>query len=846
MESARMLEEVRMILIGGRWAGKSFSGNTILRKNRFECGRTRTVQAEVRHEEVEGRKLIVVDAPGWSSSLSISEIPEGDKQNFKLNASKCPPGPHVFLLVIPIDCAFTVDQRRVVEEHMKLLGERVWRYTMVLFTSGDVLGQNTIEQHIESEGDGLKWLIDRCGYRYHVLSNKEKKNSSQVAQLLDKIEEMVWGNNGAYFELDEQMVSIIKIKQQQVAERAEERRKRAETLLPEGVKILPKLRVVLLGSRSVGKTSVRNVILGIKETNDGTRTAHSEARRGFVGTSEITIVDTPSWWKGFPVSDTPETIKEEVILSMFLCRPRPHVFLLVIDADASFNGRHLQAATTHMELLGEGVWQHTMLVFTRGDWLGSKTIEQYIEGEGEAMKTLVELCGNRYHVMDNKNPDGGTQVTRLLEKITGIVAENGREHFAPDEKRFHAIEEKRRRADEGARLRRSQFKAQRESLRDAKNELQELRILMLGQKTSGKTAAGNNLLRKDMFASRESKHVQVEEAEVAGRHITVIDTPGWQEKSSRCTEQRDNEIVQGALVNPLGVHAVLLVVPLDLTFTEPQQVALEEHMNLFGAGIWKHTMVLFTYGDYLADKFVEEHIEGEHRAVRWLVDKCSNRYHVMNNLKKTDVSQVTELFEKIEEVVAANNGQLYCPDAREMQLRMEEKFKKRRLQQVVKQRVEEEFRRRELELMLGFKETLLQLQDDARKSVTSTKPKTTIGDMPRIKVKGIGQKKKDGEQKEEKMDAKIGQKIEQLDKEILESTRHLQNSKDFIVPDLTGDTPIESDRSSRNDDIIRWLSTLGNNSSTLNYSQTSGYRSVLPHNELDTGDDSEWNVEQEI
>uniref|UniRef100_A0A3Q1GT95 AIG1-type G domain-containing protein n=1 Tax=Acanthochromis polyacanthus TaxID=80966 RepID=A0A3Q1GT95_9TELE len=204
------LPELRIVIIGGRWGGKSCSGNTILRKERFECGRTRTIQSEVRHGVVEGRKLTVVDAAGWSSSLSLTEIPEGDKQRFKLNPSKCPPGPNAFLLVIPIDSAFSVEQRKIVKDHMKLLGERVWRYTMVLFTCGDFLGGKTVEQHIESEGDSLKWVIGRCKNRYHVFNNKEKTNTSQVSLLLEKIDEMVWHNNDSYYEIDEQTFKIIR------------------------------------------------------------------------------------------------------------------------------------------------------------------------------------------------------------------------------------------------------------------------------------------------------------------------------------------------------------------------------------------------------------------------------------------------------------------------------------------------------------------------------------------------------------------------------------------------------------------------------------------------------------
>lgn len=247
---------------------------------------------------------------------------------------------------------------------------------------------------------------------------------------------------------------------------------------------------------------------------------------------------------------------------------------------------------------------------------------------------------------------------------------------------------------------------------------------MLGQKTYGKSATGNNVLRKEVFATCENAHCQVQEGEVAGRLIKVIDTPGWWQESSRCTKDLDKEIVRGLSLSLLGVHAVLLVIPLDLTFRDVQQITLDEHMNLFDSSVWKHTMVLFTYGDKLADKSVEEHIEREHSALRWLVDKCENKYHVMNNMKKNDMNQVTELFEKIEEMVAGNNNQLFCPDMYDIHLRIEEKFKRRQLKHVLKQRLIEEYRRRELELMTGFKEKLLELQAEIRGSMTSTKSKS--------------------------------------------------------------------------------------------------------------------------
>lgn len=221
-------EGIGLLLIGWRWSGKSSSGNTILRKEKFESGRTRTFQSEVRHATVEGRKLTVVDSPGWNSFFSLSEMRERDKQIFKLNVAKCPPGPYAFLLVIPIDTAFSVEQKRTWTEHMKLLGEQAWRYSLVLFTCGDFLQGRSIEEHIESEGDALKWLVERCGNRYHVLDNKDKNNTAQVTLLLEKIDELIRQNKGGHYELDEEMLHTIQVKQQEVAKRAKERRTRAE------------------------------------------------------------------------------------------------------------------------------------------------------------------------------------------------------------------------------------------------------------------------------------------------------------------------------------------------------------------------------------------------------------------------------------------------------------------------------------------------------------------------------------------------------------------------------------------------------------------------------------------
>ncbi|ROL52786.1 GTPase IMAP family member 4 [Anabarilius grahami] len=79
--------------------------------------------------------------------------------------------------------------------------ERVWSHTIVLFTRGDSLLDTSIEQHIESEGQDLQWLLDKCGNRYHVLNN-HNRSDTQIKELLEKIEETVAQNKGRHFEID--------------------------------------------------------------------------------------------------------------------------------------------------------------------------------------------------------------------------------------------------------------------------------------------------------------------------------------------------------------------------------------------------------------------------------------------------------------------------------------------------------------------------------------------------------------------------------------------------------------------------------------------------------------------
>lgn len=185
--------------------------------------------------------------------------------------------------------------------------------------------------------------------------------------------------------------------------------------------------------------------------------------------------------------------------------------------------------------------------------------------------------------------------------------------------------------------------------------------MLLGYRRSGKSSTRNNIFGREHNDSKGTSQCVKTQSEVAGKVITVLDTPGWWKTlSARDTAELDKqEIIRSVCLCPPGPHALILTLRLDMPFRDEEIKSLEEHMGLLGKQAWNHTILLFTHGDLLADLTVEQYIESEGKDLNVLVGKCRNRYHVLNNKNLLDSGQVTELFKKVEEMVAENKGLYY-------------------------------------------------------------------------------------------------------------------------------------------------------------------------------------------
>ncbi|XP_052359081.1 GTPase IMAP family member 8-like isoform X33 [Oncorhynchus keta] len=665
--------ELRLVLLGTIGCGKTLSGDTLLGQSSSgspSSSGSSPRLCQLRPGASEGRRLTVVEAPRWYWSGGHMEA--GVRKETERVLELAAPGPHAFLLLVPVG-QFTEVEHRVPAELEEVFGEGVLKHTLVLFTCGDYLMGQGAGQYLEGEDPGLREVIDRCGGQYHVLNNRRPQDREQVRELLEKVEDMVQKNRGCYIRqntLQREMEEQGRERERELKEKVEEQGRERERELKEKVEeqgrgrereLKEKVEEQARGRERELKEKVEEQARGRERELKEKVEEQARGRERELESRRVTNTETRRYWGNRKREVTPNSVIER----------RREEEREVIKRRREEMERKREEEIERRREEGEDM-EEKVTVKPLVNCLQSTPAQQQqskkTQNGGPALFTRIPS----FHL---------TEEGDILSQLSEIEAKPAQKVVNTFCHRINSIGEK---------------------TTTSSSSQSELRVVLLGRSGSGKSAAGNIILGREEFVSRPdittavTQDCQKSRALVAGRRVAVVDTPDWF-RSEHPPDVVRSQLSSCVALSAPGPHAFILCVPVD----QPAQAelqALGALEKVFGPGaVRTHTLVLFTHSDRLKEsgkvgvEGVEKYISSQRRDLLELVKRCGDRYHVMERGSGGEGEEerkrrsVGELLDKVEQTVREGGGECFsCPLFQEAEDRV-----RQRQEEIVRGRGEE-------------------------------------------------------------------------------------------------------------------------------------------------------------
>ncbi|KAM6905065.1 GTPase IMAP family member 7 isoform 2-T2 [Xenentodon cancila] len=202
----------------------------------------------------------------------------------------------------------------------------------------------------------------------------------------------------------------------------------------------------------------------------------------------------------------------------------------------------------------------------------------------------------------------------------------------------------------------------------SQEEPEPLRIILLGRTGTGRSSSGNTIFGRAAFwveasPSSITTRCRRQTGTVGGRLVSIVDTPGFFH-TNLSPQEVMAEVGQCIRLYPPGPHIFLVTVQVG-RFTQEERETLEWIKAMFGPEVSRFIMVLFTWGDQLRGKCIEDFLE-ESRELSKFVNGCHGRYHIFDNSGQDETSEcsqkVVHLLKKVDEMVTNNEGGFYTSE----------------------------------------------------------------------------------------------------------------------------------------------------------------------------------------